>query len=350
MKTIAFFNNKGGVGKTSLIYHLAWMCSELNHRVIVADLDPQANLSSMFLSEKRLVEIWDDKNRKTINEDISPLFKGSGDISSKPHIEKIDISERTYTEKLSVSEKPYIEKIDERIGLLVGDLALSKREDELSTQWHKCLDGDERAFRVTTAFARLISHANEDFDADIVLIDVGPNLGAISRASLIASDHVVIPLALDLFLLQELKNVGPTLKEWRKAWNERLDKKPEELEFDLPKGSMQSLGYIIMRYPIRLSHPVKAYARWIEKIPSKYRESVLQEANPEEKTIDTDEHLLVHLKDYSSLMPLAQEAKKPMFMLKPADGVIRAQNKAVIDCYKDFDSIAKKIMQRVNAC
>ena len=37
MKTIAFFNNKGGVGKTSLVYHLAWMCSELNHRIITAD-------------------------------------------------------------------------------------------------------------------------------------------------------------------------------------------------------------------------------------------------------------------------------------------------------------------------
>ena len=327
MKTIAFFNNKGGVSKTSLVYHLAWMCSELDYRIIVADLDPQANLSSMFLREERLVEIWDNKEKKTIDEDISPLFRGGGDIS----------------------EKPYIEKIDERIGLLVGDLALSKREDELSIQWPKCLDGDERAFRVTTVFARLISHAYKDFDADIVLIDVGPNLGAVSRAALIASDYVVIPLALDLFLLQELQNVGPTLKEWRKAWKERLDKKPEELEFDLPRGSMQSLGYIIMRYPIRLSHPVRAYARWIEKIPSEYRTLVLQEAKPEEKTIDTDEHLLAHLKDYSSLMLLVQEAKKPMFMLKPADGVMGAQNKAVIDCYKDFNSLVKKIMQRINA-
>ena len=112
---------------------------------------------------------------------------------------------------------------------------------------------------------------------------------------------------------------------------------------------MESLGYIIMRHAIRLSRPVKAYARWIEKIPSKYRESVLQETNPEEKTIDTDEYLLAHLKDYSSLMPLAQEANKPMFMLKPADGVIGAQNKAVSSCYNDFNSLAEKIMQRVNA-
>ncbi|MCY4627654.1 MAG: ParA family protein, partial [Acidobacteria bacterium] len=42
MKTVAVFNNKGGVGKTSLVYHLAWMYAELGSNVLVADLDPQA--------------------------------------------------------------------------------------------------------------------------------------------------------------------------------------------------------------------------------------------------------------------------------------------------------------------
>ena len=54
MKTIVFFNNKGGVGKTTLVYHIAWMMKELGEKVLAADLDPQANLSSMFLDEERL--------------------------------------------------------------------------------------------------------------------------------------------------------------------------------------------------------------------------------------------------------------------------------------------------------
>jgi len=49
MKTLAFFNNKGDVGKTSLVYHLAWMYSGLGLNVIAADLDPQANLTNIFL-------------------------------------------------------------------------------------------------------------------------------------------------------------------------------------------------------------------------------------------------------------------------------------------------------------
>ena len=58
MNCITVFNNKGGVGKTSLVYHLAWMYAELDYNVLVADLDPQANLTSMFLDDDELEELW----------------------------------------------------------------------------------------------------------------------------------------------------------------------------------------------------------------------------------------------------------------------------------------------------
>ena len=41
---IAFFNNKGGVGKTSLVYHVSSMLAEQDYRVVAADMDPQNNL------------------------------------------------------------------------------------------------------------------------------------------------------------------------------------------------------------------------------------------------------------------------------------------------------------------
>ena len=60
MITIAFFNNKGGVGNTSLVYHLAWMYADLGISTVAVDIDPQANLSTMFLEEERLEELWPD--------------------------------------------------------------------------------------------------------------------------------------------------------------------------------------------------------------------------------------------------------------------------------------------------
>jgi len=322
MKIIAFFNNKGGLGKTSLVYHLAWMFGDLGYRILAADLDPQANLSGMFLDENRLEELWQGCEGRTIDGDIAPLFEGVGDIATEPHIETIG----------------------ERIGLLAGDLALSKREDTLSTEWPKCLDEDPRAFRVMTAFSRLIQHAGS-FQADIALIDVGPNLGAINRVALIASDHVVIPLAPDLFSLQGLRNVGPTLKKWRKDWRKRLEAKPGNLNVELPSGHMQPAGYVIMRHSVRLSRPVQAYARWIRQAPSTYMEYVLEgQKNRDSDNAADDERCLAHLKDYRSLMPMAQEARKPMFMLKPADGAIGAHQAAVSECYNDFKMLAERII------
>ena len=324
MKTLAFFNNKGGVGKTSLVYHLAWMLSEMDCRVLGVDLDPQANLSGIFLSEKRLEELWGGGDEKTIEKSIAPLFEGTGDI-----------------------DLPHVEKIGERIGLLTGDLALSKREDELSAQWPKCLDGDHRSFRVITAFARSISFAGKAFEADLALVDVGPNLGAINRAALIASDAVVVPLAPDLFSLQGLRNVGPTLKVWREAWKDRVQKKPLDLEFDLPEGNMAPLGYIIMRHTVRLNRPVRAYDRWIRRMPSEYRESVMENKNTASVQEDCDSNRLAHLKDYRSLMPLAQEANKPMFRVKPIDGVYGAHQNAAQNCYRDFRELAQNILDRL---
>ena len=56
--TLTFFNNKGGVGRTALVYHVAWMLAELDYVVLAVDLDPQANLTAAFLDEGELVDLW----------------------------------------------------------------------------------------------------------------------------------------------------------------------------------------------------------------------------------------------------------------------------------------------------
>ena len=48
MKTIAFYNNKGGVGKTTLAANVGYNLSAMNYRVLMVDCDPQGNLSSFF--------------------------------------------------------------------------------------------------------------------------------------------------------------------------------------------------------------------------------------------------------------------------------------------------------------
>ena len=85
MKTIAFFNNKGGVGKTTLVYHLACMIAERGETVLAVDLDPQANLTSMFLSEDQLELLWPNgEHPGTIFGALRPIIRGLGDVQA-PH-------------------------------------------------------------------------------------------------------------------------------------------------------------------------------------------------------------------------------------------------------------------------
>jgi len=318
MKTIAFFNNKGGVGKTTLVYHLAWMLADRGIKTLVVDLDPQANLTSMFLDEDRLEELWpDDEHPLTIYGAIRPILRGVGDIND-----------------------PHVERFNENLGLVPGDLGLSRFEDKLSDAWPRCHNRDEAAFRTMTAFHRVVE-AGSAWGANLALIDVGPNLGAINRAALIASDQVVLPLAPDLFSLQGLKNLGPTLREWRGIWTDLLDKAPKDVS--MPKGQMLPAGYVVMQHGMRDNRPVKAYQRWMDHIPKVYRQAVLDEATSTSVNVAQDPYNLALLKHYRSLMPLAMEARKPMFYLKPADGAIGSHVEAVRSCYTDFFSLAKKI-------
>ena len=325
---LTFFNNKGGVGKTSLVYHLAWMLSDAGYRTLACDLDPQANLTAAFLNEERLEELWDndDVDGRTIMQCVRPLTRASDILS------------------------PVLARIAPSLGLIPGDLALAGFEDTLSTEWPNALGSGElyRPFRVLTAFATVMQDAARQMNANIVLADVGPNLGAINRSALIATDYIIVPLGADLFSLQGLRNLGPSLRRWREDWRRRKENW-EQPEFALPAGGMKPIGYVAQQHGVRLSRPIKAYDRWMNRMPEEYARNLLSDTEgPYAATpaLDT-RHALATVKHFRSLVPMAQEARKPIFHLTAADGAIGSHAAAARDARRDFRRLADKIAQMV---
>ena len=185
----------------------------------------------------------------------------------------------------------------------------------------------------------MIQDAGVRTQADIALVDVGPNLGAINRSALLAADFLLVPLASDLFSLQGLKNLGPTVREWRAVWKDMLAK--AKVNFALPPGRMQPLGYVMLQHAVRADRPAKWYEKWLQRVPGVYRESVLGEGA--QSTLPGEDHCLGTLRNYRSLMPMAQEARKPMFDLSPADGAIGSHAQLVRVCERDFRNLAEAI-------
>lgn len=326
MKKIILFNNKGGVGKTTLAYHLTYMMGELGYKCLAVDLDPQANLSSMFLSDEQLEMIYQkDTNRETIVSGIKPLDRGIGDIATVK-----------------------VHEITNNIGLIAGDLDLSLFEDKLSTNWGKCLDGDEAAFRLVSSFSRIIENEANAYGADYCIIDIGPNFGALNRATLIAADFVLVPMAADLFSLQGLRNLGERLNIWKKEWADRASRNRAK-DISLPKGDVKPLGYIVMQHGIKESRPVQSYLKWANRIPSVFNEFVLGNPKNPDIKVEADSHCLALLKHYHSLIPMAMEVRKPIFLLRPADGAIGAHYQAVLRAYSDFKALTQKILELIHA-
>ena len=337
---LTFFNNKGGVGKTSLVYHLAWMLSDIGHRVLACDLDPQANLTAAFLDERHLEELWDNSNvpkdfGNSIFECVEPLTK-VGDLQS-PRLRRI-------------SPQFDLSSVKVNLMLIPGDLALAEFEDTLSAEWSNALGSSNlyRPFRILTAFSTIMQKGAAEMDASIILADVGPNLGAINRSALIASDYVVVPLGADLFSLRGLQNLGPTLRRWRRDWKSRRDNWAAP-DFTLPMGGMQPIGYVMQQHSVRLDRPVKAYDKWVNRMPKEYARNLLGDnKGPYPRTPEQDKaHALATVKHYRSLVPMAQEVRKPIFHLTSVDGAIGSHAAAANAARQDFKVLAEKIMARM---
>jgi cellulose biosynthesis protein BcsQ len=259
---VTFFNNKGASARRRWSITLPGCCANSGFSVVAVDLDPQANLTASFLNDDSVEKLWSRPRRLSVYGALEPLFGGTGGIAD-----------------------PYVEEIAPNLGLVPGDVLLSGTEQELSLAWATSLGGGisaVRAFTVTTAFSALAQRAAAQTDARIVLVDVGPNLGAINRAVMIASDHVVIciPLAPDLYSLQGLRNLGPTLTDWRDDWASHVARKPDP-GLEAPAGEMRPRGYVVLQHSTRVDRVVGAY---------------------------------------HSLAPMAQEARRPLFLLRSADG------------------------------
>ena len=179
-----------------------------------------------------------------------------------------------------------------------------------------------------------------------MLLDVGPNLGAINRSALIAADHVAVPLAPDLFSLRGLWNLGPTLRRWREEWVARRHENPIPQTLRLPAGDMTPIGYIVLQHAVRLDRPVAAYERWMRRIPAAYQQALLDHAADPLIEVGQDPQCIALVKHYRSLMPMAQEANKPMFLLRAADGALGSHATAAQAAHRDFERLARGIAQR----
>ena len=250
-KTTCFFNNKGGVGKTTLVANLgAELALNFHAKVLVVDADPQCNLTQYVLPDETTNEIYLSDNPESIFSVVRPLSFGKGYESALPIRASSTFG----------------------FDIIIGDPRLALQEDLLAGDWRDAKGGGMRGLRTTYVFAELVRRAKE-LRYDFVFFDMGPSLGAINRAVLLAMDSFVVPMSIDVFSLWSIKNIGTIVSVWQKDLQVGLSlaEEPEEVKALSPRGRLLFLGYVVQQHKERTGYDKKISAETGEQVKIKRR-------------------------------------------------------------------------------
>ncbi|WP_171467270.1 ParA family protein [Cellulosimicrobium sp. 72-3] len=324
MRSIAVFNNKGGVGKTTLLCNLAaYLARKENKKVLIIDADPQCNATQSIFQDELLEDIY-QKNSFTIHSVVRPLSRGRG-----------------FASELETRHSPSF-----GVDVLVGDPDLGLTEDLLATDWVQGAAGDIRGLRTTLLFTHLLEKCSS---YDYVFFDMGPSLGSINRAVLLSCDYYITPMSLDIFSLKAIENIAKSLKGWRQKYEKGLEDvqdPAEELEIAEPAWRLRFAGYVTQQYTFKRdssgnARPVKAYERIMRRVPTTVEEHLLT------KDQSVSGYDLGSIPTLHSLVPLGQTSRKPIFALEGRDGVVGAHFTKVREFRATIQGITHRLMDNV---
>lgn len=326
-KYISIFNNKGGVGKTTYMYHVAHLLSKRGYTVLMVDCDSQCNLTAYSLSDTEIRKAW-KADGNSIFRNIEPVYATTGDIRDR--------------------QPSRVSHAKGNLYIVPGDLRLSDFEDRLGDTWSSAKGGSEPDIRAQSAIHRYIHAAADKISADLVLIDLGPNLGALNRAVLASSDYFITPVAPDLFSIQGTENLGNKLVGWRKDWDQ-VNNAWGNAELDIPKGRPTYLGYVIQQHNIRsnTSGMTKGWSIYGDELVPAITRNIVEKLKPINQVVewDDEDYELGKIPNLHSLIPYSMDARKPIFYCNSGDGLNGAHISKAKETEDHFIDIVETLEQ-----
>jgi len=254
-KKLVITNNKGGVGKTTLAFHIGVELSRKGLKVALIDLDPQCNLTLQTLGQSFYDNNLFASVQTTIYNVLKPKLNGTGDIDK------------------SIS----LTHVRDKLYILPGDIQLSLYEDVLLTSYNEASGGILRGYSDTSAIDRYLDHVGASEEIDVFIIDTSPSLGVLNRVVFLGADYFIVPVTPDSYSVQGVKNLGIVFEKWKKQWkNTAQASAVAEL---IPLGNVLRgdglfIGYIINSFNVYAKRALKRQNDWLDKIPLEVKNSL----------------------------------------------------------------------------
>lgn len=336
---IAFFNNKGGVSKTTTCFNVAWMLAERGHKVVMVDADPQCNLTGMVLdlaAEDALETFYEQNPNRNLKDALEPAF------ASRPKpLEPVDCV-----------------PVEGRQGLFLIPGHVGLAEDEVSLGIAQQLSESVQALKnLPGSFRHLFDITAEKYEADYVLVDLSPGLGSINQNLVTTADYVAVPASPDVFSVMAIQSLSRVLPRWI-SWA-RSASQLDALagaDYAFPEPNLRFLGTIVQRYRLKGGEPTEAFRNYFDQLdaaiddtlipaltkadlllpPSRYREAGLEGLR------------LASIPDFNTLIATSQQSRKPVFTLTQEDvkrrGFVWDTQQASIENFRQiFTELAERI-------
>ena len=339
-KTIAFFNNKGGVSKTTTCFNLGWMLAERGHTVVLVDADPQCNLSGMVLDVDEadaLERFYEEHPQQNLRDALEPAF------SSRPKplepVECVDV------------------KGQEGLYLIPGHVGLA--EDEVSLGIAQQLSESVQALKnLPGSFHHLFQLTADAYEADFVLVDLSPGLGSINQNLVATADYFVVPASPDVFSVMAIDSLSRVLPRWiRWARNAAELEALATADYPFPEPRLKFLGMIVQRYRLKGGEPTEAFSRYFDELDQAIGQTLIPAFDAAGLLLETELYeeaglegslRLASIADFNTLIANSQQVQKPVFALTQEDvrrrGFVWATQKKNIDNFREvFETLAERV-------
>lgn len=359
---ITVFNNKGGVGKTTLTYHLAHALGDLGKKVLLVDLDPQCNLTIISLPMEDIHQVWMSEDnfiddfaaaRSHIGE---PAFTDLLSIPRSIHFTLKPTEDGT----AELERLPPPVELNENVHLIPGRLTLHLYEAKIAERWSGVYQGDPLAIRTATRVRALAHEYAETNGYDIVIFDTSPSLGALNRHLLSLADGFLVPCSPDLFSVYGIRNIGDALRTWKKQFESIFHFLSDQKRGNFPEEFVKFLGYTIYnakrysKYENELNL-AKAHHNYAVQIPETIKtfidpSNVIDFPGVVEKSIG--DNAIIH--SHNTFPSMSQKYHMPMWLL-PDSGVLDPEDRSTIGgnqkAYRDtrlaYGDFARDFLERV---
>jgi cellulose biosynthesis protein BcsQ len=365
MKIISVFNNKGGVGKTTLTYHLASALAEMGKNILLIDLDPQCNLTIYGVETEKLHDIWEEEDRfiddfnanrtkfsdseftlfnrnpRTIHYLLKPTEDGTGDLDFLP---------------------PPI-NITKNLDLIPGRLTLHMYENKIAERWSGLYRKEPLSIRTVTEIRAIATKYANEKSYDFVIIDTSPSLGALNKVIISTVDGFLVPCLPDMFSLYGIRNIGNSLLEWKNDFNTIYSLISSEKRSMFPEKFVRFLGFTIYnakKYTTSANpwNLAQAAYNYVQKIPKTVEDFI----RPEVRQHLTDEMMnnpiggkaVMH--SHNTLTSMAQKYRNPIWKVPTTLNLeeedirtIRGNQAVYLAKQADYQTFASDLLVRINS-